>query len=75
MSKSRGTLSRQPEEMSVTTIPLTRRACVLRRVGSDVELEASHPVVPASQLLHGQCLVRLSCSGFCHTDLYAQDLQ
>lgn len=78
MYKGQGTLSRQPEEVSVTTIPLAQLACVLRQVGSDVELEAIHPVVPASQLLLGQCLVRLSYSGICHTDLYArspQDLQ
>ncbi|KAH8101648.1 mannitol-1-phosphate dehydrogenase [Phellopilus nigrolimitatus] len=51
------------------TIPKTQRAFVLPVVGGEIKLVDDHPVLPQSKLLPGQCLVKLTHTGVCHSDL------
>ena len=57
-----------------TSIPKTQRVCILPSAGSDVSLRDDHPVVQPEELLPGQCLVKLTHSGVCHSDLYESSL-
>ncbi|KAH8105663.1 mannitol-1-phosphate dehydrogenase [Phellopilus nigrolimitatus] len=50
-------------------IPKTQRAFVLPVVGGEIKLVNDHPVLSKSELLPGQCLVKLTHSGVCHSDL------
>ncbi|EJD05633.1 mannitol-1-phosphate dehydrogenase MPDH1 [Fomitiporia mediterranea MF3/22] len=50
-------------------IPSVQRAFVLPRVGAPPKFVTDHPVVPPNELLPGQCLVNLSHSGVCHSDV------
>ena len=50
-------------------IPTTQRAFLLSAPGKDLTLVSDHPVVQPSELKPGQCLVKLTHSGVCHTDL------
>lgn len=54
---------------SVLDIPSTQRAYVLPAVNGPLILVRDHPVPTAESLLPGECLVRLTHSGVCHTDL------
>ncbi|KAH8116728.1 mannitol-1-phosphate dehydrogenase [Phellopilus nigrolimitatus] len=51
------------------TIPKTQRAFVLPVVGGEIKLVNDHPVLSQSELLPGQCLLKLTHSGVCHSDL------
>ncbi|KAE9398605.1 NAD(P)-binding protein [Gymnopus androsaceus JB14] len=50
--------------MSHFEIPKSQVAAVVERAGD-------HPVKSQEQLAHGECLVKLECSGACHTDFHA----
>jgi alcohol dehydrogenase, propanol-preferring len=50
-------------------IPSTQRAFLQPEVGGPASLVTDFPVVQPKDLLPGQCLVRLSYSGLCHSDL------
>ncbi|WVQ80494.1 hypothetical protein IAT38_002599 [Cryptococcus sp. DSM 104549] len=52
------------------TIPTTQPAAVIHTHGH-LTLDPSFPVPLPSQLLPGQCLVRITHSGVCHTDIHA----
>ncbi|EJC98054.1 mannitol-1-phosphate dehydrogenase [Fomitiporia mediterranea MF3/22] len=52
-----------------TSIARTQRAFVLPVVGGPASLVIDHPVVQPDDLLPGRCLVRLTHSGVCHSDL------
>ncbi|KAL5532475.1 ADH1_2 [Sanghuangporus sanghuang] len=54
---------------SQPTIPAVQRAFVLSAPGEDLTLITDYPVVQPSELKPGQCLVKLTHSGVCHTDL------
>lgn len=50
-------------------IPLKQRAVVLPVVRGPTMLVTDHPVVQPDALLPGQCLVRVTHTGVCHSDL------
>jgi propanol-preferring alcohol dehydrogenase len=52
-------------------IPKTQKAAVVPSVGSPIEIKDNHPVKTQDQLAPGECLVKLLCTGVCHTDLHA----
>ena len=56
--------------MSQFTIPKTMKAAVVD--SSEAPLEIREVPVPAPEsLAPGECLVKLECTGVCHTDLHA----
>ena len=55
-----------------TTIPTTQTACVVPKIGAAIEVRDQHPVKQAKDLAPGECLVKLSHTGVCHTDLHAK---
>ncbi|KAF5361384.1 hypothetical protein D9758_006197 [Tetrapyrgos nigripes] len=57
--------------MTNYTIPATQKAAVISKAGGTVEIKTDHPVRAQKDLLPGECLVKLDCSGACHTDLHA----
>ncbi|WVR09361.1 hypothetical protein IAU60_006427 [Kwoniella sp. DSM 27419] len=54
------------------TIPQTQTAAVVPSVGSEIEIRKNHPVKQAKDLAPGECLVHISHTGVCHTDLHAK---
>ncbi|KAF8649585.1 hypothetical protein AX16_005676 [Volvariella volvacea WC 439] len=57
--------------MSNYTIPKVQRAAVVSSAGAPIEIRHDVPVKQASELAAGECLVKLFCTGVCHTDLHA----
>ncbi|KAK7443536.1 alcohol dehydrogenase [Stygiomarasmius scandens] len=57
--------------MSNFTIPETQKAAVVAKTGGSIEIKNDHPVRAPKDLAPGECLVKLECSGACHTDLHA----
>ncbi|OWZ37104.1 alcohol dehydrogenase, propanol-preferring [Cryptococcus neoformans] len=58
--------------LSNFTIPKTQTAAVVKTIGAELAIEKEHPVKQASELGPGQCLVKISHTGVCHTDLHAK---
>lgn len=52
-------------------IPQTQKAAVVPSAGASLEIRDNHPVPRPEDLSPGECLVRLECTGVCHTDLHA----
>jgi len=52
-------------------IPSTQTAAVVPAPGSPLEIRKNHPVKSAKQLQPGECLVKMTHTGVCHTDLHA----
>ncbi|GBE83983.1 GroES-like protein [Sparassis latifolia] len=52
-------------------IPKTQHAAIVESTGAPLKIKSDHPVKQPADLLPGECLVRLDCSGVCHTDLHA----
>ncbi|KAJ7470822.1 chaperonin 10-like protein [Mycena latifolia] len=57
--------------MPSSTIPKTQIAAVVPSSGADIEMRKDHPVKQQKELAPGECLVKLACTGVCHTDLHA----
>ncbi|KAG2139546.1 chaperonin 10-like protein [Suillus cothurnatus] len=55
----------------MSNIPKTQTAAVVPYHGAALEIRKDHPVKQPSELAPGECLVKLSCTGVCHTDLHA----
>ncbi|KAG6897029.1 hypothetical protein C0992_004557 [Termitomyces sp. T32_za158] len=53
------------------TIPKTQTAAIVKTSGSPIQIKHDHPVKSQAQLTPGECLVKLDCTGVCHTDLHA----
>ncbi|KAJ7651116.1 hypothetical protein FB45DRAFT_1050917 [Roridomyces roridus] len=55
------------------TIPKTQTAAVVPTSGAvnAIEIREDHPVKSQEELLPGECLIKLDCTGVCHTDLHA----
>ncbi|KAF8549083.1 GroES-like protein [Imleria badia] len=51
-------------------IPKTQFAAVIPGPKQSVVLERNVPVIQPSELKPGQCLVKMICTGVCHTDLH-----
>ncbi|WVN86282.1 uncharacterized protein L203_101445 [Cryptococcus depauperatus CBS 7841] len=54
------------------TIPKTQVAAVVKEIGAPLSINQDHPVKQASELKPGECLVKISHTGVCHTDLHAK---
>lgn len=54
------------------TIPQVQTAAIVPQAGADLQITDSHPVPTIKDLSPGQCLVKLHCTGVCHTDLHAK---
>nr|ODN94422.1 alcohol dehydrogenase, propanol-preferring [Cryptococcus depauperatus CBS 7855] len=54
------------------TIPKTQVAAVVKETGAPLSINQDHPVKQASELKPGECLVKISHTGVCHTDLHAK---
>jgi alcohol dehydrogenase, propanol-preferring len=52
------------------TIPKEQKAAVVQQTGSKAELKTV-PVKQPEDLAPGECLIKLQCTGVCHTDLHA----
>jgi len=54
------------------SIPKTQRAAVVSKAGPDanIEIKTDYPVRPPSELLPGECLVKILATGVCHSDLH-----
>lgn len=55
----------------MSNIPKTQIAAVVPSHGAALEIRKDHPVKQPSELAPGECLVKLFCTGVCHTDLHA----
>jgi len=53
------------------TIPKTQKAAIVASAGASLEVKDDHPVPRPEDLKPGECLVKLDCTGVCHTDLHA----
>ncbi|KAJ7116617.1 chaperonin 10-like protein [Mycena epipterygia] len=53
------------------TIPKTQTAAVVPSSGASIQIKHDHPVKSQDELEPGECLVKLACTGVCHTDLHA----
>ncbi|KAI0792334.1 GroES-like protein [Abortiporus biennis] len=53
------------------TIPKTQKAAIVQSAGEALKIVEDHPVTQPEQLAPGECLVKLECTGVCHTDLHA----
>lgn len=55
----------------MSNIPTTQIAAVVPSHGAALEIKRDYPVKQPSELAPGECLIKLSCTGVCHTDLHA----
>jgi propanol-preferring alcohol dehydrogenase len=53
-------------------IPKTQTAAVVASTGAPIQIKTDFPVKQAHELAPGECLVKLACTGVCHTDLHAK---
>ncbi|ODN77762.1 hypothetical protein, variant 1 [Cryptococcus amylolentus CBS 6039] len=54
------------------TIPKTQTAAVVEGLGAELKMDHNHAVKTAEELKPGQCLIKISHTGVCHTDLHAK---
>ncbi|ADV22294.1 alcohol dehydrogenase, propanol-preferring [Cryptococcus gattii Ru294] len=54
------------------SIPKTQTVAVVPSVGAAIKIDNQAKVVQADELKPGQCLVKISHTGVCHTDLHAK---
>ncbi|PSR77780.1 hypothetical protein PHLCEN_2v7703 [Hermanssonia centrifuga] len=52
-------------------IPKTMKAAVIPSTGASLVIRDDEPVPQPEDLLPGECLVKMDCTGVCHTDLHA----
>ena len=53
------------------SLPSVQTACIVD--AGSLEVNNKHPVPKASDLAPGECLVKISHTGVCHTDLHAKN--
>ncbi|KAG6885632.1 hypothetical protein C0993_012050 [Termitomyces sp. T159_Od127] len=53
------------------TIPKTQTAAIVASTGAPIQVKHDHPVKSQAELAPGECLVKLDCTGVCHSDLHA----
>jgi len=54
------------------SIPKVQIAAVIPRPGGAIEIRKDYPVQQPEELQPGECLVKMHCSGVCHTDLHVK---
>lgn len=52
-------------------IPKVQTAAIVPESGGSIVVKHDHPVKTQADLAPGECLVKLHCTGVCHTDLHA----
>ncbi|MCL6362614.1 zinc-dependent alcohol dehydrogenase, partial [Pectobacterium polaris] len=52
-------------------IPKTQKAAVVQKTGGKVQIKDDIPVKQPEDLAPGECLLKMHCTGVCHTDLHA----
>ncbi|OJA11847.1 hypothetical protein AZE42_04070 [Rhizopogon vesiculosus] len=57
----------------MSNIPTTQIAAVVPSQGAALQIKRDYPVKQPSELAPGECLVKLFCTGVCHTDLHASN--
>ncbi|KAJ7056784.1 mannitol-1-phosphate dehydrogenase MPDH1 [Mycena amicta] len=55
----------------MSSIPTIQSAAVVPTSGAAIQIRNDHPVKSQAELAPGECLVKLHCTGVCHTDLHA----
>ena len=58
--------------MSHHQIPKTQKAAVVVSHDAPIQIKHDHPVKQPEELAPGECLVKMNCTGVCHTDLHAR---
>jgi alcohol dehydrogenase, propanol-preferring len=53
-------------------IPRTQRAAVVESHDAPICIKDNHPVKQPEDLAPGECLLKMYCTGVCHTDLHAR---
>jgi propanol-preferring alcohol dehydrogenase len=53
-------------------IPKTQKAAVVASHDGPIQVKDDYPVKQPEELAPGECLVKLHCTGVCHTDLHAR---
>ncbi|KAJ3484831.1 hypothetical protein NLI96_g5361 [Meripilus lineatus] len=53
------------------SVPAVQKAAIVQSTGAKLQIHDNFPVKQASELAPGECLVKLVCTGVCHTDLHA----
>jgi len=56
------------------SIPKVQIAAVVPGPGAPIEIRKDYPVKQADELAPGECLIKMHCSGVCHTGASADDL-
>lgn len=51
-------------------IPQTQKVAIVATSGAEVQVK-DHPVKSPEDLAPGECLLKMHCTGVCHTDLHA----
>ena len=57
--------------MSVS-IPKTQKAALVVASDAPILIKDDHPVKQPEELAPGECLIKMHCTGVCHTDLHAR---
>lgn len=53
-------------------IPKTQKAALVVSSDAPIVVKDDHPVKQPEELAPGECLVKMYCTGVCHTDLHAR---
>jgi len=56
------------------SIPKVQIAAVVPGPGAPIEIREDYPVKQADDLAPGECLIKMHCSGVCHTGTQTDDL-
>lgn len=56
----------------MSNIPKTQKAAVVVSADEPIHIRDNHPVRQPEDLAPGECLVKMHCTGVCHTDLHAR---
>lgn len=57
--------------MANEQIPKTAPAVVFEKINGPIVYKEDHPVTQPQDLKPGEVLVKIECTGVCHTDLHA----
>ena len=55
-----------------TGIPKTQKAALVVSSDAPIVIKDDHPVKRPEELAPGECLIKMHCTGVCHTDLHAR---
>ena len=61
----------RPSSTMVYSIPKTQHAAVIPAPGDSITIKIDYPVPRPDDLKPGECLIKMHCTGVCHTDLHA----